>query len=50
MSALLGSAFLVITDALARTVFNPQEVPVGVFTAIIGVPMFFVILKRGQRL
>lgn len=50
VSALLGSAFLVITDALARTAFNPQEVPVGVFTAIIGVPMFFLILKRGQRL
>lgn len=50
VSALLGSSFLVITDALARTVFSPQEVPVGVFTAIIGVPVFFLILKRGRRL
>ena len=41
---------MVVTDALSRTVFQPQEVPVGVFTALIGVPLFFFIMRRAQRL
>ncbi|AWN24981.1 iron ABC transporter permease [Streptomyces sp. NEAU-S7GS2] len=48
-SALVGAVFLVWTDALARVAFAPQEVPVGVFTALLGVPLFLVILrKRGE--
>lgn len=46
LSALLGAIALVIADALARALFVPQELPVGVITALIGVPAFFVILKR----
>lgn len=49
LSALVGAILLVFTDALARSVFQPQEVPVGVFTALLGVPLFFFILNRGQR-
>lgn len=49
LSALVGAILLVITDALARSLFVPQEVPVGVFTALLGVPLFFFILRRGQR-
>jgi iron complex transport system permease protein len=48
-SALAGAVFLVWTDALARIAFAPQEVPVGVFTALIGVPLFLLVLrKRGE--
>ncbi|MDO0939100.1 iron ABC transporter permease [Streptomyces sp. DG2A-72] len=48
-SALAGAIFLVWTDALARIAFAPQEVPVGVFTALLGVPLFLLILrKRGE--
>ena len=44
-SILLGGTFLVIADALARTILAPQQLPVGVVTAIIGVPSFLVILR-----
>lgn len=49
LSALMGAILLVFTDALARTVFSPSEVPVGVFTALLGVPVFFLILRRKRR-
>ena len=45
-AALVGAIFMVWVDAVARTVFAPQEVPVGVVTALIGVPAFAVILFR----
>ncbi|MDZ4233220.1 MAG: iron chelate uptake ABC transporter family permease subunit, partial [Dietzia sp.] len=44
--ALLGAIFMVWVDALARTVFQPQELPTGVVTALIGVPAFALILFR----
>ena len=47
-AALLGGAFLVVADALARSLFAPAEVPVGVFTALVGGPFFLVILRRGR--
>ena len=45
-AALLGGSFLVIADTLARTAFAPMQLPAGVFTALIGVPVFLVILTR----
>ena len=45
-SAFLGAILLIWTDALARTVLAPQEIPVGVFTALIGVPLFLLLLRR----
>ncbi len=48
-TALVGAIFLVWTDALARVAFSPQEVPVGVFTALLGVPLFLLVLRgRGE--
>ncbi|WP_406402591.1 iron ABC transporter permease [Streptomyces sp. NBC_00879] len=48
-AALAGAVFLVWTDALARIAFAPQEVPVGVITALLGVPLFLLVLrKRGE--
>ena len=46
LSALVGAVTLVIADAFARSIFAPQELPVGVITALVGVPMFFLILRR----
>lgn len=46
LSALAGAVFLVWADTLARTVLDPQEVPVGVVTSLIGVPAFVLVLYR----
>lgn len=48
-TALIGAVFLVWVDTVARTVFSPQELPVGVVTALVGVPAFAVILYRRKR-
>ena len=45
LAAVLGAAFLIGTDVLARTVLAPQEVPVGIVTAIAGGPFFLYLLK-----
>jgi iron complex transport system permease protein len=45
-SVMCGGSFLVVADTLARTVLAPQQVPVGVITALIGVPLFLVLLQR----
>lgn len=48
-TALMGAIFLVWVDTLARTVFEPQELPVGVVTALVGVPAFaLILLRRGK--
>ena len=46
LSVLTGAVFLVWADTLARTVFEPRELPVGIVTAIIGAPVFAVLLVR----
>ncbi|CAN5293345.1 iron chelate uptake ABC transporter family permease subunit [soil metagenome] len=46
LSALVGAIFLVWADTAARTVFSPRELPVGIVTAIIGAPVFAVLLSR----
>ncbi|MCC6207939.1 MAG: iron ABC transporter permease [Gammaproteobacteria bacterium] len=48
-SALIGAIFLVIADTLARTVFSPVQLPVGVMTALIGVPLFLYLLRRSHH-
>jgi len=45
-AALAGASFLVVADTLARTVFDPRELPVGIVTAFIGVPVFIVLIRR----
>ncbi|GAA2285096.1 ABC transporter permease [Streptomyces ruber] len=49
VTALAGAVFLVWVDTLARTVLDPQEVPVGVVTSLIGVPAFVLVLYRTRR-
>ena len=48
-SFLLGGVFLVVADAGARSLFAPLELPVGVITAVIGVPVFAILLRRGAK-
>jgi len=43
---LAGGAFTVVADAVARTVVSPAELPVGVITALVGVPLFAILLRR----
>ncbi len=42
----LGGAFLVVCDTLARTILSPAELPVGIITALIGGPFFLWLLIR----
>lgn len=48
-SVLAGGALLVAADVLARTLVAPQQLPVGVLTALIGVPVFLFLLTRQPR-
>ncbi|WP_243656478.1 putative F420-0 ABC transporter permease subunit [Cellulomonas wangleii] len=48
VAGLAGAVLLVWADTLARTVFDPRELPVGIVTALIGVPVFAVLLRRGR--
>ena len=49
VSAVLGAVFLLWADTIARTTFAPLEVPVGVITALVGVPIFAAILIRTKK-
>ncbi|MFS0703196.1 putative F420-0 ABC transporter permease subunit [Cellulomonas sp. 179-A 9B4 NHS] len=48
VAGVTGAVFLVWADTLARTVFDPRELPVGIVTALVGVPVFAVLLRRGR--
>ncbi|MFV0426046.1 MAG: iron chelate uptake ABC transporter family permease subunit [Beutenbergiaceae bacterium] len=48
-SALVGAVFLLWADTIARTAFAPLDIPVGVLTALIGAPVFAVLLLRSRR-
>ncbi len=48
-SALAGGGFLVLADTLARTIAAPQQLPVGVITALIGTPIFLFQLHHLRR-
>jgi iron complex transport system permease protein len=49
MSFAAGACALVLADAAARTVAAPMEIPIGVVTAFLGVPMFLILLRRAVR-
>lgn len=49
LSALAGAVFLVWADTVARSLFEPRELPVGVVTAILGAPVFALLLIRRVR-
>jgi iron complex transport system permease protein len=45
-SALAGGSLLVVSDTLARTIVAPVQLPVGAITAMVGVPLFLILLRR----
>jgi len=47
-SVLAGGALLTLADTLARTLLAPQQLPVGVITALLGVPTFLLLLYRSR--
>jgi iron complex transport system permease protein len=47
-SALLGAIFLLIVDNTSRMIFS-FEIPIGIVTAIIGIPIFILVLKNAKR-
>jgi iron complex transport system permease protein len=49
VSFLLGAAFLVLADTLARVAISPAELPVGAITALLGGPVFLFLLRRQRR-
>jgi len=45
-SFLLGAILLTYSDIAARMVYSPYETPIGIFTALIGVPFFIAVARR----
>ncbi|QKW36854.1 iron ABC transporter permease [Actinomadura sp. NAK00032] len=45
-AALLGAAFLIAADLAARTLISPEEIPVGILTALVGGPFFLYLMRR----
>lgn len=48
-SALLGAAFLILADLLSRLVIRPEEIRLGIVTAILGAPFFLYLLLKNRR-
>jgi len=49
-STLAGGLLLIIADNLARTVFRPVVLPVGVLTAFLGAPLFIYLIVKGRQI
>ncbi|HJP66274.1 MAG TPA: iron ABC transporter permease [Actinomycetota bacterium] len=49
LSIILGAAFLILADLVARSAVAPAEIPLGVITAFVGAPFFLVVLRRTRR-
>lgn len=48
MSALIGAIFLLIVDNTSKLIFS-FEIPIGIVTAIIGIPIFIFVLKNAKK-
>ena len=49
LAALVGALFLLLSDVLARLVIQPRELPIGVITALVGAPVFALLLRSRLR-
>lgn len=49
LSAICGASYLILADALARTLVAPSELPVGVVTAFLGGPVLIYLLRRSKQ-
>lgn len=45
-SALLGGTLVMVADLCARTLFAPRQLPVGALTALVGAPLFLILMRR----
>jgi iron complex transport system permease protein len=50
LSALLGAVYLVLVDLLSRVLNRPDELPLGILTALLGAPFFLWLLRRNKGL
>ncbi|MFD1037821.1 FecCD family ABC transporter permease [Virgibacillus byunsanensis] len=50
LSMLVGGAFLILADLVSRTIIAPEELPIGVITALIGAPVFALLLTKERML
>lgn len=48
LTVLLGAIFMIWVDTLARTLFDPRELPVGIITVLVGAPVFVLVLIRNR--
>lgn len=48
-TCLAAAIFMVTCDTISRCVFPPLEIPIGVITALVGAPVFIILLKRKQK-
>jgi iron complex transport system permease protein len=48
-SALVGAIFLILADLLARTLYRPEEIRLGIITALVGAPFFLYLLLRERH-
>lgn len=46
VAALMGAILLIWADVLARTLFQPQEIPIGIITSLVGAPFLLVLIRR----
>ena len=49
LSVILGAAVLLLADVLARVLLSPQELPVGIITALAGAPFFLWVMRRARQ-
>ncbi|MGA7193361.1 MAG: iron chelate uptake ABC transporter family permease subunit, partial [Anaerolineales bacterium] len=49
LSIIGGAAALILSDVVARVVIAPQEIPVGIVTALVGAPFFLWVLRRAKN-
>ncbi|WP_335870839.1 FecCD family ABC transporter permease [Bacillus sp. 2205SS5-2] len=49
LSMLFGGGFLILADVVSRTIISPTELPIGVITAIIGAPVFGLVLMKQKH-
>jgi iron complex transport system permease protein len=49
-SALFGSSLLTLADVCSRTLIAPAELPIGIITAVIGTPLFMLLLSRQKKI
>ncbi|WP_144549934.1 iron ABC transporter permease [Bacillus sp. X1(2014)] len=50
LSIITGAGFLILADLISRTIISPTELPIGVITALIGAPIFAIILLQRKRM